>query len=49
MSESIYNSTQLHVLQSLDEDRQWFYENVLKFDHRNQNWFIDFGDFKADE
>ena len=49
MSESIINSTQLSVLKSLNEDKQLFYENILKFDHRNQNWFIDLEEFKADE
>ena len=40
MSESIVNSTTLSFLRSLDEDKQHFYDNVLKFDHRNQNWFL---------
>ena len=41
-------------------DKQKFYENVLKFDHRNQNWFLpittkpftgfgDVDDFKVNE
>ena len=40
MSESIINATQLSVLRSLDEGKQYFYDKVLKFDHRNQNWFL---------
>ena len=40
MSESIVNSTQLSFLRSLDEDKQHFYDDVLKLDHRNQNLFM---------
>ena len=40
MSETIINSTKLSVLRSLNSDKQHFYDNVLKFDHRNQNWFM---------
>ena len=42
LMERITNSTQLTVLQSLDEDKKLFYEDIIVFDINNHDWFNDF-------
>ena len=40
LSERVINSTSLTILQSLEGNKQRFYEDKLKFDLTNHNWFV---------
>ena len=45
LTERIIHSTQLTILQTLDEDKSLFFDHNLKVDYNNEDWFI--SDFKA--
>ena len=40
LTERIIHSTQLTILQTLDEDKSLFFEDNLKIDYENEDWFI---------
>ena len=40
LTERIIHSTQLTILQTLDEDKSLFFEDNLKIDYGNEDWFI---------
>ena len=42
LTERIINSTQFTILQTLDEDKSFFYQNDLQLDYKNENWFVDY-------
>ena len=41
LSERVINSTSLKILQSLEENKKVFYEDKLRFDYDNHNWFLE--------
>ena len=47
LTERIIHSTQLTILQTLDEDKSLFFEDNLKIDYDHEDWFINIEDFKA--
>ena len=40
LTERIIHSTQLTILQALNEDKSFFYQNDLQLDYKNEDWFI---------
>ena len=42
LTERIIHSTQLTVLQTIDEDKSLFYQNDLQLDYTNEDWFVDY-------
>ena len=40
LTERIIHSTQLTILQTLDEDKSLFFDHNLKIDYNNEDWFV---------